>query len=141
MIEAAALLLAVAGAADTPPTAPQAVQAFAQVRIRSGVIVRVPARREHKPTKWKEKRGPKCIPASFLAGALPPRGDEVDLLLRGGTRMRAKLEDRCPALDYYNGFYLKPGADGKICEDRDAIHTRSGGKCEIERFRRLVPDE
>lgn len=136
MIAAAALLLALAAAVDPPQTA----QVYAPVRTRSGVIVRVPARPEtRKPVKWREKKGPKCIPASFLAGALPPRNDEIDLLLRGGTRMRAKLEDRCPALDYYNGFYLKPGKDGMICEDRDAIHTRSGGKCGIERFRRLVP--
>lgn len=136
MIAAAAMLLALAAAVDSPPPP----EVYAQVRVRSGVIVKVPARPDtRKPVKWREKKGPKCIPASFLAGALPPKDDEIDLLLRGGTRMRARLENRCPALDFYSGFYLKPGKDGMICEDRDAIHTRSGGKCGIDRFRRLVP--
>ena len=53
--------------------------------------------------------------------------------------MRARLQDECPALDYYRGFYVRPQPDGRICADRDAIRTRSGGDCGIDRFRRLVP--
>ena len=102
--------------------------------------MRVPTRPPvERPRKWREKKGPKCVPANALAGALVSGPDSVDLLLRGGKRVRAKLESRCPALDYYSGFYIRPGDDGRICQDRDTIRARSGGKCGIDRFRSLVP--
>lgn len=111
---------------------------FAQLTVRQQVIIRVPARQPPpERIEWDEKNGPKCVPASALAGALIS-GRGVDLLMRGGRRVRAKL-GRCPPLDYYSGFYIRPGLDGRICEDRDAIRVRSGGSCEIDRFRLLVP--
>lgn len=111
---------------------------LAQLSIRQQVIIRVPARRPPpERIEWKEKNGPKCIPAGALAGALISR-QGVDLLLRGGRRVRARLS-RCPPLDYYSGFYIRPGVDGRVCEDRDTIRVRSGGACEIDRFRMLVP--
>lgn len=111
---------------------------LAQLTIRQQLIIRVPTRQQPaEPIRWKEKNGPKCIPADALAGAHVSR-EGVDLLLRGGRRIRAKL-GRCPPLDYYSGFYVRPGADGRICEDRDTIRVRSGGSCEIDAFRRLVP--
>jgi hypothetical protein len=111
---------------------------LAQLSIRQQLIIRVPAR-QPPPERidWKEKNGPKCIPGQALAGALVSR-QGVDLLLKGGRRVRAKLS-RCPPLDYYSGFYIRPGLDGQVCEDRDTIRARSGGACEIDRFRSLVP--
>jgi len=90
-------------------------------------------------TQWKEGRGPKCIPRSDIVGASLNAQKSVDFILRDRTRHRANLQRSCPALDYYRGFYLKPTADGKICQDRDAVHARSGGECEIDRFRKLTP--
>jgi hypothetical protein len=113
---------------------------WAQRSVQRRVIIRVPTEPQQPTPRrtWREKGGPKCIDASALAGAqVGPDG--VDLLLRGGTRLRAKLVSRCPALNYYSGFYVRPGADGRICQDRDSIRTRSGAACEIDRFRRLVP--
>ena len=111
---------------------------LAQLTIRQQVIIRVPARPiPVQPMKWKEKGGPKCVPAAALAGAQISR-EGVDLLLKGGTRVRAKLQ-RCPPLDYYSGFYIRPGLDGRICQDRDTIRVRSGGSCEIDVFKTLAP--
>jgi hypothetical protein len=125
-----ALLLA--GGGEAPPVI------FAQLRIRQKVIIHIPAQQPRPgPMEWKEKNGPQCIPASALAGALISR-QGIDLLLRGGRRVRAKLS-RCPPLDYESGFYVRPGADGRVCEDRDTVRVRSGGSCEIDRFRMLVP--
>jgi len=110
----------------------------AQLTIRQQVIIRVPARQQPAPSiSWREKNGPKCIPAAALAGAQVSR-EGVDLLLKGGDRVRAKLS-RCPPLDYYSGFYIRPGRDGRVCEDRDSIRVRSGGSCEIDAIRSLVP--
>ena len=127
-----ALLLAGGGAGEAV--------LLAQLTFREQVIIRLPSR--HSPPaamQWKEKDGPKCIPVDDLAGAQISR-EGVDLLLRGGKRLRAKLS-RCPPLDYYSGFYIRPGRDGRVCEERDAIRVRSGGSCEIEEFRQLVPDK
>ncbi|MGE0774162.1 MAG: hypothetical protein AB7L36_03850 [Sphingomonadaceae bacterium] len=125
--------------ATTPAAAPPLQ--LAQVIIRERIIVRVPTRviPERRATQWKEKSGQKCIPLPSIAGAALIDDSTVDFIVRGGPRLRAQLESSCPALDYYNGFYLRPGEDGMICADRDAIHARSGGECQIERFRRLVP--
>lgn len=112
---------------------------LAQLTFRQQIIIRVPSHQPPRdPMLWREKKGPKCIPAEALAGAQVSR-EGVDLLLRGGKRLRAKL-GRCPPLDYYSGFYIRPGADGRVCENRDAIRVRSGGSCEIDDFRSLVPD-
>ncbi len=111
---------------------------LAQLTVRQQVIIRVPARPiPVRPMKWREKGGPKCIPAAALGGAQISR-EGVDLLLKGGARVRAKLQ-RCPPLDYYSGFYIRPGRDGRICQDRDTIRVRSGGSCEIDVFKSLVP--
>ena len=88
-------------------------------------------------TVWKESKGPRCIDMAAIAGAAIAAAERVDFVLRGGQRVRAQLDRACPALDFYSGFYLVGAADGRICADRDAIRTRAGGSCEIERFRTL----
>ena len=110
-----------------------------QLTVRRQLIIRVPARPAPAPlTAWKERRGSKCLTVADLAGAsVSPEG--VDFFLRGGKRVRAKLDSSCPALAYYSGFYVVPTADGRICADRDAVHDRSGSECEITRFRTLEP--
>lgn len=140
------VLLAASTSGATPAPVPDAPVAFAQITIERRVIIRVPAMAAPpapvplpRPIVWQEVKGPKCVPMSLLAGAAFTRADHVDLYLRGGRRLRARLDSSCPALDYYSGFYLSPTKDGMVCGGRDTIHTRSGGKCDIERFRELVP--
>ena len=131
------------GLAQMPAAGDPDAQQLAQVVIRERVIVRVPTRmppeRKQRPMAWKEKAGPKCMPLQGIAGAALIDSETVDFIVQGGTRLRAQLESSCPALDYYNGFYLRPGEDGMICSNRDAIHARSGGECQIKRFRKLIP--
>lgn len=115
---------------------------LAQVIIRQRLIVRVPARPVAvmpPKIKWKEKKAPRCLPMSGVAGAAVIEQNSVDLMMKGGRRIRARFESSCPALDYYSGFYIVPTKDGQICADRDSIHTRAGGECQITRFRSLVP--
>lgn len=135
------LLLAAAGGTPVSPIAPMH---FAQVVVREQIIIRVPARLRRvtpaapSPIDWEESKGPKCVPAKSIVGASLLSEDSVDLILRNNSRIRADLESSCPALDYYYGFYISPNADGQICADRDAIRSRMGGQCEIERFRALT---
>jgi hypothetical protein len=115
-----------------------------QMTIQQRIIIRVPAMSRPapapRPIKMKEVKGPKCVPLNQLAGAAIGQNDSVDLFLRGGARLRAKLDDDCPALDYYSGFYINPTADGQVCQRRDMLHTRAGQQCRVERFRMLVPE-
>ena len=118
---------------------------FAQLVIREQILIRVPMRLRQAPSpaappvSWKESRGPKCLPMRSIAGATLLGQNSVDLILKDQTRVRAKMEKSCPALDYYHGFYIRPNADGQICADRDSVRSRMGGECGIDKFRTLKP--
>lgn len=123
---------------------------IAQVRIQQHFVVRVPrpdsVRRVSIPTAplppiaWVEKDADKCVKMQSLSGATITRPDSVDLFLTGGKRVRAKLGNECPALDFYSGFYVKPTKDGMVCAKRDVFRSRSGGECRIKAFRTLIPE-
>lgn len=128
------------------------IEVQTHVSVAESVVIRVPARRTHRvrapanqpdprplPPVFRDRKGPRCIDAGAIAAAAVTAPDSVDFILKGGQRVRARLADECPALDYYSGFYVKPPRDQKICADRDSIHTRSGGDCQIDRFRTLIP--
>ena len=141
---AAVLLLLLFGSAQERPAA-KAQQGTLTVRHRH-IIIRVPSgARQIAPAgasliKWRESAGPNCIPATRLIGATLLRQNSVDLILRDNSRVRARLQRSCPALDYYRGFYINATADGRICADRDSIRDRAGGDCQIDQFRALSPD-
>ncbi|QJU60512.1 hypothetical protein HL653_07015 [Sphingomonas sp. AP4-R1] len=113
---------------------------LAQLTIRRRVVVRVQTNAPPPPPEeLTEKKGPGCLPMGDVLGAAVIASNSVDFILRGGKRMRARFSSSCPALDYYSGFYIVPTTDGMICADRDAVRSRAGGECSIERFRALVP--
>jgi hypothetical protein len=87
--------------------------------------------------RWEEHRGPRCIAWAQIAGSGLLGQTSVDLVFRDNTRVRARLERHCPALDYYAGFYMAATPDGLICADRDSIRARTGGECRIDSFRTL----
>ena len=106
--------------------------------VQQEVIVRVPVRPRAMPRaiEWTEHKGPTCLATVDLRGATLSGREHVDFLLHDRRRLRAELSSDCPALDFYNGFYLRP-EEGRICARRDSIHSRMGSSCRIERFRRL----
>lgn len=106
--------------------------------VQDQVIMRIPVRPPTRQFEWTELEGPKCINSRALRGALLSGSDSVDFVTVRGRRFRAELSQDCPALDFYEGFYLKP-EDHRICAKRDVIRSRMGGSCRIERFRHLVP--
>jgi hypothetical protein len=140
----AAFALATSAAGDASLVAVERGIEYAQITIQRTTIIRVPALIAEPPPrllKWKEKKGPKCIPVNALAGAALTQPDAVDLMMRGGLRVRAKLEQSCPSVDFYSGFYVVPRSDGQVCQGRDTIHSRSGGECGIDKFKTLVADK
>ena len=115
-------------------------QSVTRLVVQDEVILRIPVlpRRLAPQFQWEERKGPKCIPTAAIQRALLSGSEQVDFVLLGRGRMRAELEENCPALDFYGGFYLQP-QDQQICAGRDAIHSRMGGSCTIAHFKQLVP--
>ncbi|HET7708386.1 MAG TPA: hypothetical protein VFK50_02490 [Sphingomicrobium sp.] len=108
--------------------------------IEQQLIMRIPVRpfAMQRHIEWIERKGPKCIPVADIRGAALSGREHVDFILADRQRVRAELDDDCPALDFYGGFYLKP-EDARLCAKRDFINNRIGGECEIQKFRRLEP--
>jgi len=130
----ASLLLATAAVAAENEYAQFTIRQRVIVRIQTAPMTPVPPRIE-----WRERKGPKCISMAAIQGAAVIEPGSVDMILRGGGRVRVRFAASCPALDYYSGFYIAPTADGMICAGRDSVRDRAGGECEVARFRQLTP--
>jgi hypothetical protein len=115
-------------------------QSVTRLVIQDEVILRVPV--QPQPLiplfDWQERKGPKCIPTAAIRRAMLSGTEQVDFIVGPNRRIRAELDEDCPALDFYQGFYLQP-EDDRLCARRDAIHSRMGGSCTITRFKQLVP--
>jgi len=130
------LFPALFGAAAHAPAEQQVVR---RVVIHDEVILRIPVRpRQTRPIEWTERKGPKCLPTSRIAGAILSGPSSIDFVMRNRERVRALMDSDCPALDFYGGFYLQPD-DERICAKRETIRSRVGGTCRIEKFRVLIP--
>lgn len=105
--------------------------------VQDQLIIRVPVRPPPGRFEWVERGGPRCIVAGAIRGAYLAGSDHVDFLTRQGRRVRAEFADDCPALDFYEGFYLNP-EDHLVCAGRDVIRSRIGGSCRIKSFHLLV---
>ena len=114
-------------------------QVVRRVIVHDEVIFRIPIRpRVSPPIEWIEHKGPKCIPANMLSGAILSGPSSIDFVLRNRQRVRAVMDSDCPALDFYKNFYLQPD-DDYICAKRETIRSRVGGSCRIVKFRTLMP--
>ena len=119
--------------------APQDGSVVRRVVIRDEVILRIPVRPRLSPMiEWTERKGPKCLAIDTIAAAMLSGPSSIDFVLRDRSRVRARMDSDCPALDFYTGFYLQPD-DDRICAKREAISSRVGTSCRIEKFRELVP--
>jgi hypothetical protein len=146
-ILSAALLLLLAA-----PAAPMGGPGFeGQMLFHQHIVIRIPRMPAPRPmatpqpplpsNEFHEKNGPMCVASDDLIAATIPTNDRVDVMMRGGERLRIRLDRKCRTLDYYTGFYVTAGHDGQVCAKRDSIRTRSGDECGINKFRRLVPDD
>lgn len=144
LVAASGLLLLLVPAASTETRegqpAPSARQRQATVHVprvtvtSTTIIMRTPRR-----IRVIEKKADDCVKIEQLSGFTVNRFDSVDLILKDGSLLRAKLGKDCPALGFYSGFYVRPQKDKKLCAKRDAFRSRSGRACSIEGFASLVP--
>ena len=113
-------------------------QSVTRLIIQDEVILRVPLQPHplFPEIEWIEHKGPKCIPSDAIRRALLSGPTQIDFILANRTRVRAQFGEDCPALDFYGGIYLQPQNE-KLCAHRDAVTSRIGGSCTIERFRQL----
>ena len=123
---------------------------FDQARIDQRVIIRLPStaavpamvgaqRQSISKIKYKEQKIGKCLWVDKLGGSRPGPDRTLDLLTRDGILIRAYLGDGCLAREFYAGAYMERSQDGKLCVDRDLLHARTGAKCEVDKFRLLIP--
>lgn len=115
-------------------------QSTTRLVVRDEVVWRVPLLPRPMPHEfvWIERKGPKCVPISAIRRAMLSGSGNIDFILANRQRIRAKFDDRCPALDFYAGLYLLPeDEDEMLCANRDSVHSRVGGSCQIEHFRLL----
>jgi hypothetical protein len=122
-----------------------------QVRVEQRVIIRIPRQTtaatsmgNRSPAKiaairYKEEKIGKCLLMDRLVGSRPGNKESLDLVTRDGVLIRAYLGDGCLAREFYAGAYMERPLDGKLCIDRDLLHARTGAKCEVDKFRLLVP--
>ncbi|MGL4314836.1 MAG: hypothetical protein ACRCSO_12700 [Sphingomonas sp.] len=136
------LLLAIGpdwGAAAADPPSPvqwtvhqQVIVRFRRLPDSPDVEAAVPA-----PPKFREHKGPRCVPIPLIDAAQVSSRDSIDLMMIDGGVLRTRFADRCPALVFYPGLYMRQTADGLVCAGRDALRARSGGECRIKGFKRL----
>ncbi len=128
---------------------------YYQVRVEQRVIIRIPRQKiatvsnrtaasslppsSGTSIKVKEKKIGKCLMMDRLIASRPGPKESLELATRDGAVIRAYLGDGCLAREFYAGAYMERPADGKLCVDRDLLHARTGAKCEVEKFRELVP--
>lgn len=123
---------------------------FYQVRVDQRVIVRLPSqpmpatanalkKTAAEVIRYKEQKIGKCLWIDKLAGSRIGTKQSLELLTRDGVLIRAYLGDGCLAREFYAGAYMERPYDGKLCVDRDLLHARTGAKCEVDRFRLLIP--
>ena len=120
-----------------------------QVRIEQRLIIRIsplgPTRemlaalpRAPLASRFREKKVGKCVPVAGIAGVQIGGDDRLMLFMRDQRMIGASLEKACRARDFYSGFYLERNGDGRLCVDRDMIHSRSGASCSLSRLRQLI---
>ena len=128
-----------------------AVPVAGQVRIERRVTIRIaprsPVVRQSlfaqnypsvEPSRFIERKIGDCVPVSQIVGVQPDRMDRLLLFMRDQRIISASLEKACRARDFYSGFYVERTGDGRLCVDRDKLHSRAGATCQVSQIRQLV---
>lgn len=78
-----------------------------------------------------------CVESARIAAAEVVDHRHLDLILRGGRRVRLILHNDCPQLTFYGGFYYSQTQSGMICAGRDRVIGRAGGVCRVRALAEL----
>jgi hypothetical protein len=126
-----------------------------QVRIHRRVIIRItpvgrssavsslaPVPRPPAPpraqTRFEERKHDDCLSVDEVRGVRQATNERLVLTMRDRRLLSLELARACPADAFYSGFYVERAADGRMCDDRDELVSRTGARCQVRRIRRLV---
>lgn len=126
----------------------------AQVRVERRVTIRIPGIRssqaqpladfQHQAPvsrRTVEKKADSCIRTDDISGVqIVAASDSLIVHMRNSRILRAYLAAPCHARHFYSGFYVAREKDGKICAGRDELLSRSGARCRVTKFRKLVAE-
>ncbi len=107
---------------------------------RSNLAVDAPAPRGNPPRRMVERKIGKCLPTGDIGAVRTTRDNRLLFYMKDQRMMAVNLEKACSARDFYQGFYVEPSKDGKLCVDRERLQSRTGVKCKMQRIRQLVPE-
>jgi len=84
-----------------------------RVVIQNEIILRVPLqpRPMFRDIEWVERKRARCIPIGQIRQAMMSGPVQVDFIMADHSRVRAHLDEDCPALDFYGSAYLQPEDD------------------------------
>lgn len=120
-----------------------------QMRVEQRIIIRFPNQPVSSPAGradprkaviYNEEKIGRCLMMDRLIASRPGPKNSLELVTRERQLIRAYLGDGCLAREFYAGAYVERSSDGRLCVDRDILHARTGAKCEIDKFRLLVPE-
>ena len=120
-----------------------------QMRVEQRIIIRFPNQPVSPPAGradprksliYNEEKIGRCLMMDRLIASRPGPKNSLELVTRERQLIRAYLGDGCLAREFYAGAYVERSSDGRLCVDRDILHARTGAKCEIDKFRLLVPE-
>src|SRR3712207_3163224 len=77
--------------------------AVTRMIVQEQLIIKIPVRPHpvSRPLGLMERKGPKCLDTREIRGAVLAGPTDVDFALQDRSWVRAKLDDDCPALDFY----------------------------------------
>lgn len=78
-----------------------------------------------------------CISIDDIRDSIIRNDRTIHLRLRGNLYYEMRLQNTCPGLSFYDGFYYRTTPNRQLCGGLDMIMARSGSRCPIESFTRI----
>lgn len=78
-----------------------------------------------------------CISIDDIRDAVIRNDRIIHLRMRGNMTYEMRLQNTCPGLSFYDGFYYRTTPNRQLCGGLDMIMARSGSRCPIESFTRI----
>lgn len=78
-----------------------------------------------------------CISIDDIRDSVIRNDRTIHLRMRGNLYYEMRLQNTCPGLSFYDGFYYRTTPNRQLCGGLDMIMARSGSRCPIESFTRI----
>ncbi len=88
-----------------------------------------------------EERQVQCISIDDIRDSVIRNDRTIHLRMRGNIYYEMRLQNTCPGLSFYDGFYYRTTPNRQLCGGLDMIMARSGSRCPIESFTRIEKEK